>query len=80
MPRLGDVEQQGLGDGRDWLDSRMVVVSSSARGCIGGWPGKVNVLILPKDGLAEDGEGLLSSVCSGVRSGFAGPVWVPDSL
>jgi hypothetical protein len=43
-------------------------------------PGKLNTLILPKDGSAEDGGGDLLSVCNGVRSRFAGAVCVPDLL
>jgi hypothetical protein len=58
MACLGGVAQWGLGDGSGLMGARRmvamsgVVVASTAEG-----PGKVNALIPPEDGTAEDGSG-----------------------
>jgi hypothetical protein len=41
---------------------------------VDGRPIKINALILPEDGSAKDGGNDFSSVCSGVRSVFVGPI------
>jgi hypothetical protein len=49
-------------------------------GAVDGSPSKINALILPKDGSAEDGVSEFSSVCNGVRLVFATLVCVSNSL
>jgi hypothetical protein len=58
------MEQRGLDDECVMLDMCSGGVVSH-HGGIDGKPGKVNVLIPPEDGFAEDGGGDFGSVCIG---------------
>jgi hypothetical protein len=70
------VAQQDICDGRVTMAERKVEASYR----VDNRRGKVNALILPQDGSAEDGGSDLSSMCIGVLSGFARLVCVSNSL